>query len=156
MYSARLVNTLNDIAETYRPIMQKSIQDVLNQPRYRNTGAGVASVLVEIVSGNENKAPDIRISFDDHLIVLNQRKVQWTKLPNLGKLVEWAATKTPNEMAAKKLAFAVAWDKKKNDTWKPKQWRKKSLSAVLKEMNQLILSEFDKAIEQDLVDSTKV
>jgi len=156
MYSARLVDTLNEIAQRYQPLMLKSVQEVLSQSRYRNTGAGVASVTVDVEAGDVNKAPAIRISFEDHLIFLNQRKIEWTRLPNMKNLVAWAETKKSNEAEAKQLAWATAWDKKKNDTWKPKLWRKKSLSTVLKEMNALILSEYDKAIEEDLQDATKV
>jgi len=156
MYSPHLVDILNGIANRYRPLIQKSIQDVLNQPRFRNTGAGVASVTVDVVPGDTNKAPTIKIDFDDHLIFLNQRKIQWTRLPDMKEMIAWAETKRSDEKEARQLAWATAWDKKKNDTWKPKLWRKKSLSAVLKEMNVLILAEFDKAIEEDLQMATKV
>lgn len=150
MYSENTVMKLNDIAHRYKSIIHQAIHDVLSQDRYKNTGAGAASLTVDVVDGDVNKAPRILISFDDHLIFLDKRKMQWTKLPNMAKLMEWAETVKPNEKEAKRLAWAVAWDKKKNDTWKAKPWRKKSLSNVLKEMNAMVLEAFDKAIEQDL------
>ena len=155
MYSPRLVDALNTIAHRYKDIIHRAIVDVLRQPRYMNTGAGAASVTVDVTDGDAEKSPVIQIVFDDHIKLLDKRKMQWTQLPDMKKLLEWAATKEQDPTKAKKLAFAVAWDKKKNDTWKAKPWRKKSLGAVLKELNALVVAEFDKAIEADLVDATK-
>lgn len=149
MYSENMVMKLNEIAHRYRELVHQAIHDVLSKPPYKNTGAGAASLTVDVVDGNAQKAPVIQISFDDHLIFLEKRKIEWTKLPNMKELTAWAETKRDNRKEALKLAFAVAWDKRKNDTWKAKPWRKKSLSKVLKEMNALIIEEFDKAIDAD-------
>lgn len=156
MYSENTVIKLNDIAQRYRDVIHQAIHAVLSQDLYKNTGAGAASLVVEVIDGDSNKAPQILISFDDHLIFLDKRKMQWTKLPNMSKLMEWAETVKPDKKEAHRLAWAVAWDKKKNDTWKPKPWRKKSLSNVLKEMNALILEAFDKAINEGLEKATTV
>lgn len=149
MYSESTVIKLNDIAQRYKDLIHQAVHDVLSQDQYKNTGAGVASLTVDVVDGDANKAPQITITFDDHLILLDKRKMMWTKLPNIGKLMEWAETVKPDKKQAERLAWAVAWDKKKNDTWKAKPWRKKSLSNVLKEMNQMIKEAFDKAIDED-------
>jgi hypothetical protein len=130
--------------------VQAAIKEVLSQAMYTNTGAAAASIKVTVINGNENKAPEIKVDFVDYLVVLNKRKVSWTKLPDIKKLTEWAARKTDSPEKAKKLAWAIAWDKRKHDTWKPKPWRKKSLSQVLKDMNAEILKAFDKAIDEDL------
>jgi hypothetical protein len=156
MYSENLISTLNEIAHKYRPIIHQAIYTVISQPPYKNTGAGAQSLTVDVIEGNANKAPDLDIRFDDHLLFLDKRKMQWTKLPEIKKLLEWAATKKSKESEVKQLAWAVAWKQKKNDTWKAKPWRKKTLSAVLKEMNQLVLEEFAQAIDKDLIQSTKV
>lgn len=154
-YSPRLVEVLNAIAMDHSGLIERSVKDVLSQPRYKNTGAGVDSVRVEVITGDASKAPSINVTFDDHLIMLNNRKLQWTRLPNTDELLKWARTKKDNETEAKRLAFAVAWQQKKYDTWKPKPWRKKSLSQVLKTMNEELLRKYDEAIEADLVDATK-
>jgi hypothetical protein len=155
MYSPRLISTLNEIAHQHAPLIKKAIVDVLSQPRYTNTGAAVASVEVTVIEGDETKSPDINITFADHLIMLNKSKMQWTRLPNLEKLIEWTSTKTDTREKAEKFAFAIAWDKRKNDTWKSKTWRKKSLSQVLKDMNEDLLKKYDEAIDADLVDAVK-
>lgn len=155
MYSPRLVSVLNDIANEHAPIIKKAIVDVLSQPRYSNTGAGASSVEVTVVPGDASRSPDINIKFADHLIMLNKSKMQWTRLPNIEKLIEWASTKKDTREQAEKLAFAVAWDKRKNDTWKPKLWRRRSLSQVLRDMNEQLLKKYDDAIEADLVDAAK-
>lgn len=105
--------------------------------------------------GDVNKSPELVISFDDHLLFLDRRKIEWTQLPNIQKLTEWAQTKKSDPKEAKKLAWATAIDKQKNDTWKAKPWRKKSLSSVLSEMNKMLLREFDAAINEDLIDAIK-
>src|SRR6185369_15042690 len=110
-YSPRLVNKLNDIAHHYRDLVSRSLHAVLQQ--YSNTGAGLASLTVDIVDGNENKAPQIKIAFADHLLYLDNKKLQWTKLPEVQNLIAWAKTKGKNDKEAKKLAWAIAWDKKK-------------------------------------------
>lgn len=156
MYSDNTVNKLNEIAMQYRPLIYDAIHKVISDGKFSNTRAGADSLVVEVSAGDATKAPDILITFDDHLIVLNKRKVEWTKHPNMKPLIAWAETKTRSELEAKKLAFATAWHQKTNDTWKPKPWRKKSLSQVLKEMNELILSEYDKVIDEDLQQAVNI
>jgi hypothetical protein len=155
-YSENTVNKLNEIAHRYRDLVHKAIHDVLSQPPYKNTGAGAASLTVDVIDGDQNKAPQIVIHFDDHLLFLDKRRMQWTKLPEMKELIAWAETKRTNKEEAAQLAWATAWDKKKNDAWKSKPWRKKSLSKVLKEMNELIVAGFDQAIEEDLKQAAKV
>lgn len=150
MYSPRLVDRLNDIAHRYRSLIQQAINEVLTQPRYRNTGAGAASVTVDVADGTEEKSPVIQINFADHIKLLDKRSMQWTKWSNIDNLLEWAATKTTGDTAIKKLAFATAYRQKTFDHWKSKPWRKKSLGKVLKELKELVQAEFDRAIEDDL------
>lgn len=149
-YSPNLVIKLNTIAHQYRDLIDRSLHQVLSDPKYRNTGASLAEVNVSVVDGDESKAPQVIVHLPDSLVILDKRKVQWTKLPPVKELLAWAQTKESNPVRAKKLAWAVAWDKKKHDTWKAKPWRKKSLSAVLKDMNKQVLISFDQAIEEDL------
>lgn len=156
MYSEKMVMRLNEVAHRYKDLVYQSIFTVINQPPYRNTGAAAASLKVDVVDGDQTKAPRLDIRFDDQLIFIGTKKMEWTKLPNMKKLIAWAETKKATREEAEQLAWAVSWDKKNNDTWKPKQWRKKSLSEVLKEMNELIVKAFDQAIEEDLQQAIKV
>jgi hypothetical protein len=156
MYSPRLVTVLNEIAKDKRPEFETALTDVLNHPPYRNTGEGVNSVKVMVIQGTEAKAPQIKIEFADHLLFMDKRKMQWTKLPPISKLLPWAATRSADPDQQKKIAWSKAWDLKKNDNWKAKPWRKKSLSAVLKEMNTQILTAFDKAIDEDFQQAANI
>lgn len=151
IYSESTVIKMNGVAHHYQELIYRAVHSVLSEPRYRNTGAGVNSLKVEVIDGDANKGPQIIIAFDDHLIFLNQRKIEWIKLPVMKDLIAWAETKTSSNREAVRMAWAVAWDKKKKDTWKPKLWRKRSLSTVLKEMNVLVLKAFDEAIEEDFI-----
>jgi hypothetical protein len=166
MYSDNLVNTLNGIAYDYREIINRQLNEILSQPRYRNTGAGLASLHVDVIEGNRDKAPQLVITFADHLNILDKRKIEWTKLPPIDQLDEWADTRTfsgpvpgyknglapnlPPWKVKQRIVWAIAKSKQKFDKWSGKPWRKKSLGSVLKEMNVLVLSLFDKAIEEDL------
>ena len=150
MYSDNLVIKLNGIAHHYKDVINRALVDILSQPRYNNTGAGLASLHVEVIEGDRNKSPQIIITMADHLLLLDKRKMQWTKLPKISELLKWAETKKSTPKEAVKLAWAVAWDKRKNDTWKAKPWRKKSLGPALKEMNKMIVEGFEKVIEEDL------
>jgi hypothetical protein len=156
MYSPELVIVLNEIAEQRARKFESVLKALLNKPPYRNTGEGVNSVSVNVVPGNANKSPDIKIEGADHLIFMDKRKMQWTKLPVITSMLKWAATKTSDEKLQKRIAWAAAWDKKKNDTHKPKPWRKKSLSETLKEMNKEIVEAFDKAIEDSFQKATQL
>src|SRR5687768_15969155 len=111
-YSPLLISTLNDIAYQFATLMHKSIVEVLSQPRYSNTGAAADSVKVNVIEGDAETSPAIRVTFADHLIMLNQRKIEWTRLPNMEKMIEWAKTKKSTQQEAEKLAYAVAWDKR--------------------------------------------
>ncbi len=164
MYSDNLVIKLNTIAHRFREYINQALNEILSQAKYRNTGASLASLHVEVIDGDNNKAPQIIITFADSLNILDKRKLQWTKLPNIDNMDDWAQTKTfdtipgykngaapnlPPWKQKERVAWAIAYNKKKFDTWKAKPWRKKSLSNVLKEMNAQILLAFDKAIEED-------
>lgn len=154
-YSPEIVDKLNEIAHRYQDLIHQSIHAVLISERYRNTGAGAASLVIEVIDGSSDHAPQIRITFDDYLIFLDKRKIQWTKLPKMQELIKWAETVKPTKKEAVQLAWAVGWDKKKNDTWKAKPWRKKSLSGVLREMNEMIVSMYDQVLEAELAEAWK-
>lgn len=156
MYSPNTVTRLNEIAHEYRDLIHQSIHDVLSQPRYKNTGAGAASLTVDVIEGDSDKSPSIKITFADHLIFLEKRKIQWTKLPEMKKMIDWAETKRSDKAEAKKLAWATAWNKRKFDTWKPKAWRKRSLSSVMKEMNDMITKAYDEVINKDMAEASSV
>lgn len=156
MYSDLLVSKLNDIAHRYRDLIHKSLHEVLSQPQYKNTGAGLASLTVDVIDGDHNIAPKIVIHFDDHLLLLDKRKMQWTQMPDMKNLLAWAATKKDKPSEIKKLAWSTAIQQQTNDVWKAKPWRKKSLGSVLKEMNEVILQGFAEVIDIEFNNATKI
>lgn len=111
-YSPRTVDKLNGIAHKYKDIIQRAIADVLRQPKYYNTGKLAASVTVDVTDGDANKAPAIVIELDEALLIIDKSKLQWTKLPNMKALLEWASTKESDPKKAKRLAWATAFSKK--------------------------------------------
>jgi hypothetical protein len=152
-YSPRLVDKLNALANEYAPLIYQSITKVLSERQYNwaNTTLGQTELKVHVVPGDEKKAPNIVVQFDDRYMFLEKRKMQWTRFPNMSKMLEWAERKLPGDpKGAKKIAWAKAWDMAKNDSWRRKPWMKKSLGDVMREMNQMIVQGFDKAIEEDM------
>lgn len=155
MYSARLQNMMQQIARDYQSKIEDAVTKVLSQPKYRNTGEGLGTLQVKVIDGDAEKSPVIVVQAADHIFRLESKGLQWTKLPNMKNMLAWAEVKKPDKKEARELAWAVAKDKYKNDTWKPKRWRRPSLSAVLKEMNAEMLKEFDKAIQEDMDQALK-
>lgn len=149
MYSDNQVQVLNAIADDYAGQLLASIKQVLNEPRYRNTGRGVGSVQVDVVKGDSSKSPALVVKLEDYVLLLDKSKMEWTRLPNIRNLVEWARSKQSDEKQAQKLAWAKAWDLRRNDNWKPKKWRKRALGTVLASMNDRMLKDFEQAIERD-------
>src|SRR5688572_8091170 len=96
MYSPQLVEKLNAIANEYKEKIVREITEVLKQPRYFNTGAGLESLRVEVIPGAKDRSPDIIIKMDDHLNILNKRKLQWTGQPPVDFFDEWSKTKEFN------------------------------------------------------------
>ncbi len=150
MYSDILVIKLNAIAHQHAAIIYRSITDILNQPRYRNTGAGVQSLKVTVAEGDATKSPQILIHLDDHLVIIDKRRLQWTQLPDMKALTEWAETKTSDPKEVKRLAWGTAIKQKKFDAFKPKQWRKKAIGPALREMNKNLVMAFQQAIDEDM------
>jgi hypothetical protein len=140
-----------DIADEYRGKIEAGIRQVISQPKYRASGEGLSSLTVTVIEGNAKKSPVIVVTIADQIVRLESRNLQWTELPNMKNLLSWASYKKSDPKEAKQLAWAVAKDKQKNDTWKPKLWRRQSLSAALKEMNKAMVAAFDKAIEEDIL-----
>jgi hypothetical protein len=154
-YSTNLQIVLEDIAQEYRTKIEQSIRSVISQPKYKASGAGVASLTVTVIDGNAQRSPSIQVNIDDHIFRLESRNLQWTELPNMRKMLEWASYKKSDPKEARTLAWSVAKHKQKTDTWKPKTWRRKSLSAVLKEMNKDMLQRMDEAIAKDFEKSAQ-
>lgn len=153
VYNEQLVARMNAIAHEYGPRIKSEVLSVLSSPKYRNTGAGVDSVKVTVIDGNASQSPDIKIEFADHLGILNRSKLQWTKLPDMKELLAWAETKKNSSREANALAWGTAKKQLKFDAWKPKLWRKKSLSEVLKQMNKEIVAKWETAAEEVIVET---
>lgn len=147
MYSTNQIEMLNTTARQYAPRLEASIKDVLDKTK--NTGRGLGSVKVQVKEGTANASPELIVTLDQYVLYLDSSKLQWTKLPPIRELLAWARTVKSTEAEAVQLAWATAWDKKKNDTWKPKKWRRKSFSSVLRDMNEDMLEAFERAIDAD-------
>lgn len=138
---------LNEIAHRYGDRLMTQVKAVLE--KYQNTGALVQSLKLEIKPATDRSAPTISLIYEDQGYYIGYKNPQWTKQPNITKLLEWAQTKTfttipgysatsnlPEFKKRERVAWAIARDKLKNDTWKPKRWKREAnLGQLIKELN---------------------
>jgi hypothetical protein len=156
---------LNVLARTYASQFQASVNRELD--KIRATGQLQNSVEVVVILATANTAPEIKIEYAEHGEFIGKRKLLFTKLVPPDQLMEWmeaenfvpsripgykngSAPNLTTEQKRKRFAFATAMDKKQNDTWKPKRWKRLALRDVLKMMNQDIIRAYTQEVEKIL------
>jgi hypothetical protein len=170
MISKQLQPILNELAEKYAAILLSQAKDVLSRAEFRATGELVNSLKVEIVPCTDQKSPLIVLRYADQGYYIGYKSPQWTKVPNLDKMKEWAKTvefngpvpgykdgsPLPPWKAKERIAAAIAYDKRKNDTWKAKPWKNRrgiNLGELLGKLNTETLEAYTQEIESTLVKS---
>lgn len=158
---------LNQIAAKYARHLYDNVKRLFSTPAYRNTGELDESLKVHWTACTDNEPPVIVLEYADQGYFLGYRKPQWTRLPNIANLEKWAQTKRfttipgyngssnlPEYKIQQRVAWAIAWDKRKNDTWKPKRWKKAAnLGQLLKQLNAETTQAYTHDIEKILADS---
>ena len=168
--SADIQERMNNLAYSYGAKFEQQIANTLKKSKFADTGSLSQSVNVVVQKANEYSPPVIFVEYYDYGNILEQKSPRWTSLPPVDKLETWVANKNlasaglipgytngaPNliqQQKNRRIAWAIAWDKRKNDTWKRKRWKREALPDLLKEMNQDTLKEFALHIEKILADS---
>lgn len=166
MIPASVQHHLNKIAEEYGQRLLSQVKTVFE--KYSNSGALVRSLKLEIKKATDKSAPVISLIYDEQGYFIGYKSPRWSKQPNITKLLEWGQHKTfktipgykgdasnlPEFKKRERVAWAIAKDKLKNDTWKPKRWKKEAnIGALLKDLNEdTILNgykkEYQKILEQ--------
>lgn len=162
---------LDALAERYAARLLADVKAVLNTPQYKNSGELESSLKIIVIPSTELEAPKIILTYADQGFYLGYKSPQWTKIPNIDKLNKWAATKTfdlgdipgyeygtasrlPIEKQKERIVFAIAKNKRKEDTWKPRKWKKAArLGDLLSDLNVDTLSAYAKDIENLLADA---
>jgi hypothetical protein len=167
MIPAQTQKQLDDLARKYGNELYGRVKTVLASPKFRNTGELEESLKLIITPATDKDAPVIILEYADQGYYLNYKSPSWVKQPNVEKLLKWAETKTftsipgykgtpniPEYKQKERIAFAIAMDKRKNDTWKPKRWKKEAgLGELLKNINVEVLEAYRTDIEKILANS---
>ena len=108
--------------------------------------------------------PQIQMTYEDHGDFLTKKKMLFVKVPPVEDLKKWSEARginlykipgykegsIPNISDDKKrnrIAWAIGIDKRMNDTWKRKAWKKKPISELLKELNEEIIIQYIREVE---------
>lgn len=158
---------LDAIAEQYGAQLMNDIQDVLNQPQFRNSGELAESLKLKITKASNKEAPKIIVEYAEQGFFIGYKSPRWTSLPKISELEKWAETKTfsfvpgysnkpniPEYKIKERIVWAIAKDKRKNDTWKQKKWKKAAgLGDVLKALNTTTMQAYVRDVETILADA---
>ena len=138
---------LNDIAARYAQQIYDSTRKELIRIGRSMTLAN--DLTVKWLKASDKYPPRILVIFRDYGNVLEVRKPLWTGMPPVQRIVEWVghvmkssnsrhfthvpgykngAPNLPEFKKMQRIAYAVAMDKRINDTWRGKPWRKRTLS----------------------------
>jgi hypothetical protein len=158
---------LNTLAERYSREMFRSVDEALK--KYDRSGKTRASLKVTWLKSTDRQPPRILLIFERQAALFETRRMSWIKIPNIDQLTEWSegvnfsgkvpgyknglAPDLPPWKAKQRIVWAIARDKRKNDTWKRKPWRRIALSDVLKELNRATLQAYKKEVEDTLAES---
>lgn len=159
---------LNALASRYAGILKARVISALQ--RYTATGELINSIEVTITPGQGDMGPQIRMTYQDHGDYLTKKKMLFVKVPPIEDLKKWSEARGHNlnripgykegsipgisdEKKRERIAWAIGIDKKMNDTWKRKAWKRKPISELLKELNEEILRGYREEIEKAIASS---
>lgn len=157
---------LNTLAERYAREMFRSTAEALK--KYDRSGRTSNSLKVTWLKSTDREPPRILLVFEKQAALFEVRRMSWVKIPDIENLSQWAesvnfnsvpgykngvAGNLPPWKAKERIIWAIARDKRKNDTWKRKPWRRAALSDVLKQLNAATLEAYRKEVEETLAES---
>lgn len=166
-YSIGLQERLNSIAHKYKTIVIARIRTEID--KLSATRELVDSLKVRVVPATSERSPEILVHYSEHGDFIGKRKLLFTRNPPIDPFVDWMEGRgvtpsripgykgeAPNlseEKKRKRFAFAISEDKRQNDTHKRRQWKKKALPEVLRQINVEIIEAYKLEIEREIVKS---
>lgn len=160
IYSSGLQKKLNKLAYTYQARFIDQASNII--AGFEATGQLQDSLRSTVVEASDTSTPVITVSYDDHGEFLTKKKLLFVRQPDIDNLVDYLNTKpvpkkipgykgdAPNltdTQKRKRVAFAIAVKKRKNDTHKRKRWKKDALSDLLKELNTDIIEAYTNEVQ---------
>jgi len=163
----RIQSRLNSLAQFYAQDLYDRAYQVLRAKRYRNSGALLDSLKVTWFKATEQWPPRILLIYNEYAQLFEQRSLSWVNTPPIEDLKEWIRHKggssafgtvpgyrdgmagsLPEYKKVERIAWAIATDKRVNDTHKRRPWKRKTLREMLIEMNQETQKAFANEAEQ--------
>lgn len=162
---------LDALAAKYAEKLKRDVETVLSNPEFMNTGELADSIEVSITKATDQEAPLIVLTYADQGYFLNYRNPQWTKLPTIAKLEKWGSARgldfgnipgyeygtAPNlsdEKKVERIVWAIAKNKRKEDSWKPRLWKRKAnLVDFLNKLNNETVQAYAKDVETILAEA---
>lgn len=162
---------LNQLAHKYAQQLLSQVTGVLSQPQYQAEGELAESLKVSVTPSTDTQAPVILLTYADQGFFIGYKNPQWSTLPNIEKLTKWTQVKNislgdipgytygtaPNlsdEKKKERIAFAIAKNKLKTDSWKPKRWKNAAnLGELLRDLNNDTIQAWVKEVETILAHS---
>jgi len=144
---------LNTLANIYARQFLAKARTILNQKKYKASGATANSLKVRVTPSNGNQSPVILLEYDEAGDFIAKKRLIYTKQAPADEILDtiksgkfrirsvpgYAAGVTPNipiESQQKRVAFAIARSKYKDQKHRRKRWKRDALSDLLRQMNR--------------------
>jgi hypothetical protein len=169
MITREFLYKLNEFARVKGESLLRDAREELSKDKRYNSGELLNSLQLEVMEGTAEKPPVIIVKVAPQGSFLEMRKMEWTKMPPIEKLIDWASFKrfdfdripgykngAPNlseEQKKERIVWATSISKYKNNTWKRKPWKAKPVSKFLRELNAEVLQLWTTEIEKQMLKS---
>jgi len=161
---------LDELAGHYSKKLLSDVYKVLSSSKYRRSGKLLDSLHIVVSRATQTEAPVILLRYADQGYYIGYKSPQWTRLPPVDDLLEWAknisfagpipgykansSSNLPPWKAKERIVWAIAKNKRKFDTWKAKPWKREAkLSDLLKDLNKSTIEAWVEDVEQILSDA---
>jgi hypothetical protein len=168
LYPPEVVDELNRIGERYLHQLNREVLILLRQ--VRAGGYLYSNIKPYFIKATPDRIGEIGVKYPIYGDYIGKRRLQWTRIPPPEAMLEYIQKKgiqptvvpgyAPGvipgisiEKQQKRLAWAIAQDKRINDTHKPFKWKKKALPKLLGQLNFEIINAYARTVEEVLARS---
>lgn len=153
MIDKGIQRAMDQEAANFALFLGDKIKSLFSAKRFTASGKLAQSVQVTYTKSTDSQLPVITLQYAIQGKFIDIKKMYWAHQPDVVKLIAWLQTggkigrftnvpgyknssPTSQFKAVERVAWAIAMDKRKNDTWKAKAWKGKNLREALKVLNE--------------------
>jgi hypothetical protein len=176
MIPVEVQKRLTLIAQQYGRQYLSQARSVLSQKKFKATGDLANSVKLQIIPGNAETSPQIKLVYDEVGEYIGSRRLIYTKQAPADAMLEYvrspkfkqksipgySAGSTPTiskEKQQERIAFAIARSKYKDQKHRRKKWKREFLPELLSSMNDKLVrawaEESEKIIAASITTKTR-